>query len=309
MTNTVFTDWSRQHTELFGRHSVRLQHRLQETDLFTDLTLARLIDRYPETHYSLHVTSAPEDPARVWRRGLIGDCPGMEVIRGIRDGRLWLHLERVNEVDPRYARLMECIFSEIEGHVPGLRAHGRALGIMISSPRAQLHYTAGLDALAMWQVRGSSRLRLYPEKAPFLRNEDLEAMAAGETPPGPDFEPWFDDYAEAYDLTPGQMVSWPLGRPYRIVNHHCLNVIVTTRHITRDDRTEQAVVYANGLLRRHLHLAPQRQVHGPSAYAKAAVAKMHRTLTRAQAPAGQRYEFKMDPRAFDRVVELPMAAE
>jgi hypothetical protein len=115
---TIFTGWEPRHTEMFGRYTLKLSHRLHESELFTDEALAALIEGYPDDLYNLNSMGSPEDPRFLWRRGLLGDCAGADVIAGIRAGRLWLNLRRVHEVSELYARLLDRIFAEMEANVP-----------------------------------------------------------------------------------------------------------------------------------------------------------------------------------------------
>ena len=47
MRHAIFTDFEPCHADLFGRHNVNLGHRLHESELFSDASLARLIERTP----------------------------------------------------------------------------------------------------------------------------------------------------------------------------------------------------------------------------------------------------------------------
>jgi len=42
MTQPIFTDFEPRHAQLFGKHNVNLGHRLHESDLFSDASLAPL---------------------------------------------------------------------------------------------------------------------------------------------------------------------------------------------------------------------------------------------------------------------------
>ncbi len=78
---TIFAGWEPRHTEMFGRFTLKLAHRLHESDLFTDEALARLIEGYPASHYNLHSMGSPDDPRFLWRRGLLGDCAGEDALQ------------------------------------------------------------------------------------------------------------------------------------------------------------------------------------------------------------------------------------
>ena len=52
-SEAVFTSWEPKHVALWGQQPLRLRHRLHESGLFSNETLARLIETYPREHYSL----------------------------------------------------------------------------------------------------------------------------------------------------------------------------------------------------------------------------------------------------------------
>jgi hypothetical protein len=305
---TIFTGWEPRHTEMFGRYTLKLSHRLHESELFTDEALAALIEGYPDDLYNLNSMGSPEDPRFLWRRGLLGDCAGADVIAGIRAGRLWLNLRRVHEVSELYARLLDRIFAEMEANVPGLETFKRNFGILISSPRAQVYYHADVPGQALWQIRGAKRVWIYPNAEPFLREQDMEGAIMGVTEEEIPYEPWFDEHAEVHDLMPGQMLHWPLNGPHRVVNHDCMNVSVTTEHWTSAIRRSYAVRYANGVLRRAGWRSPSPSVSGPAVYAKAALAMAHRKfLRKPPMSATAAYDFKLDAASRGQVIDLPPA--
>lgn len=290
----IFTEWLEQHTRLFGNHTITLKHSLHTSELFSDEALASLIEGYPPAHYNLHAMGSPDDPRMTWRRGLIDGCPGSMVIDGIREGRLWLNLRNVQEVDPRYRQLLDRMFEEMEAKVPGLRSFSRKLGILISSPRAQVYYHSDIPGQGLWQIRGRKRIWIYPASAPFLREDELEDAVLGLREEDISYEPWYDEYAGVYDLEPGTMMTWGLNAPHRVVNHDCLNISVTTEHMTSEIRKTYAVRYSNALLRNRLGVSGKSRSDGVAVYPKAALALIHRRFFRKQIAAlAAPYDFRL----------------
>lgn len=287
----IFKDWEPQHTALFGRHTIRLQHALAESGLFTDEALAGLIDRADAANYNIATMGADHRRSN-WRSGDKGDRSGAEVIDAVRNGRIWINLQRVNTFEPRYAALLDRIFAEIEGRVPGLETYKQTLGVLISSPNAQVFYHCDVPGQMLWQIRGRKKVYVYPPSEPFLNPADMEGVILGLTEEEVPYEPWFDEHAEVYDLEPGQMLHWPLNGPHRVVNHDCLNVSVTTEHWTNEIRASYAMNYANGILRQIGVGNPSRAISGPGFYGKAALA------------AAVKYSGVMDKRRYRRVADF-----
>ena len=270
MVSPIFTAWQPEHGALWGNVPLRLRHSLNQHELFSRPALARLIEKAPKSNYMLIETGRPNE-RKLWREGEIGRIGGDQVIEAIGRGRIWLNLLRVNEIDPRYGKLLDEIFAELEGHVPGLKTFKRINGILISSPRAQVYYHFDTAGQTLWQIHGSKRVYLYPPAPPFLTPESLENVILYNNETGIKYEPWYEDYATCMTLNPGEMAQWPLNMPHRIENDDELSVSMTIEYFTTDIRRRMFVNGANGILREKLKLDPARNVSGPAFWAKTAM--------------------------------------
>ncbi len=267
-------DLQPEHAKLWGRHPVRIQHQLPESTLFSDATLGRLIEGYPRHNYDLlHMAEQGTGNMKEWREGDLGRCSGAEVLQAIADGRLWLNLRRVHEVDPRYNRLLDELFEALAAGIPELKPRRLNLGILISSPGAQVYYHADLPGQSLWQVRGTKRVFVYPNSPPFLPEDQIEGIVLNQTEAEIHYEPWFDEHARVFRLAPGEMLNWPLNAPHRVENHDMVNISVTTEHWTPESRNLYATRYTNGLVRRRLGIEPgPPTARGLRVWPKAAVA-------------------------------------
>ena len=138
---------------------------------------------------------------------------GHQVIEWIANGRMWLNLRNVKKVDARYQTLIRDIFGELTSNMPGFSAFNEGLGILISSPKAQVYFHCDLPGQSLWQIVGRKRVYLYPNTAPFLTHEQIEGIALFGLETDMRYEPWFDDYATIFELEPGQMLHCPSMRP------------------------------------------------------------------------------------------------
>ncbi len=270
MTDPIFTAWKPEHSALWGNVPLRLKHRLHQHELFSRPALARLIEAAPKSNYMLIETGRPNE-RKLWREGEMGKLSGMEVMDAIASGRIWLNLLRVNEIDPQYGELLEEIFGELEGRMPGFETFKRINGILISSPRAQVYYHFDTAGQTLWQIAGSKRVYLYPKEPPFLTPETLENVILYNNETGIKYEGWYEDYAQCIDLRPGEMAQWPLNMPHRIENADELSVSMTIEYFTPEIRRSMFVNGANGLLRDKLKVKPTRTLSGPALWAKTAV--------------------------------------
>lgn len=249
----LLPSFEQRHVDLFGEQVIQMEHRLAETGLFTDEKLGEMIDRCPAEHRSINTMGFDlENP--VWREGTFGDVPGIEVIQAIRNGRMWTNIRRLMDYDKDYADVLDKIFSEFENKVPNLETFKRNMTVLISSPKCQVFYHCDIQGQALWQIHGKKRVYVYPTSKAFLKPKAIESILLRETEEEMSYEPWFDEYAQVFDLEPGQMLHWPLYGPHRVENHDCLNVSLTTEHWTKEIWKSYATHYGNGVLRRSLGL-------------------------------------------------------
>jgi hypothetical protein len=272
MTFNVFPEWAAQYSTGWNRQSMRLQHQLHLHPAFHPDALAALIERYPAADYSLVLTRRSESGERVWREGEMANVPGRTVIDCIAAGSLWLNLREVHRHGPEYEALLHAAYSEISSKVPGFSASALSMGILISSPKAKVHYHCDLPGQLLWQIAGRKRVWVYPPEAPYLLPEWLEDIAYTGVEFRLQYDPAFDRAACVFDLHPGQMLTWPLNSPHRVENEDCLNISVTTEHWTQDNRRSQRVHLANAVLRHRLGIRSRSlSLSGPGYWARSAL--------------------------------------
>ncbi len=300
MNGTVFAPWLDDVQGHWNQRPMRLQHHLHEHPALQLDALAALVESYPRSHYALVHTSRHGDGSARWREGDLGGTPGRAVIEAIAGGSLWLNLRQANERAPAYAQLLEQAYAEIASRVPGFEAGALKMGILISSPGAQVHYHCDLPGQLLWQIHGRKRVWVYPAAAPCLQPEWLEDIAYTGFEFSLVYDASFDRMAMVFDLEPGQMLTWPLNAPHRVENADCLNVSVTTEHWTPENRRAQKVHLANAVLRHRLGLRPRsRALVGPHYWAKAALqAAWRRSPWAGQTQKALRpLEFRLDPQS------------
>ncbi len=309
--STILADWQPHHTSLFGEHILHLKHRLAESGLFTDEALARLIEKTPAAHCYVNTMDKRSHNPRSRREGAIAGLSGMDAIEAVKSGNIWINIHKLGETDPAYSRLLSGIFAEFEERVPGLKTYKQSMTLLISSPNVQVYYHCDVPGQMLWQLRGTKRVFVYPNKEPFLSQAAMEKIVLGEAhETGMPYQDWFEDYAEAIDLEAGEMLYWPLNCPHRVVNHDCLNVSITTEHWTDPLRNVYAVNYANGILRRSLGMERLSQAtSGPSFWGKAALAAFAKKSGLQKLHQRNRLiDFAVDPAAPNGVRDVPAYA-
>lgn len=271
MTTGIFQSFDEQAKALWGAGVVKLRHNLHEREMFSNEALARMLDAIPENEMAINTMGREGHDVRTWAYCQRGELSGGELIDAVARGRIWINITKIDQKAPEYAALLDEMFREIGVAAPHLDVYRRSLGLLVSSPGAQVFYHADVPGQALWQIRGEKRIWIYPNGGPFLRRPDLENIIRGVTEEEIPYEPWFDAHAQVVDLAPGDMVHWPLNGPHRVENRDCLNVSVTTEHWTPEIRRHFAVHYGNGILRQFGYAPKSTDLYGPNAWAKFAL--------------------------------------
>ena len=304
----IFTDWSAEYAPLFGRRSLNLGHSLHKHALFTDDALAELIERTPRHDYHVNTMDPKTHDPRTRREGEINGLSGKHTLNAISTGLIWLNLRNPGDHIPAYAELLEQIYEELHERVTDFKTFKQRMTILISSPKIQVYYHADVPGQSLWQIRGTKRVWLYPNKPPFLPQDGIERIVLGKAHEiSLPYEKWFDEHAEVADLEAGRMMHWPHNCPHRVTNHDCLNISVTTEHWTKQLRNTYVANYANGILRKHLGLQDLSQSSkGASFYGKLGLAALYKfSGLQKKSAAGFNINFRVDPSAPDSVADIP----
>lgn len=310
MTHQILKDVGLESRREFGRKTLNLGHTLSHSELFSDDALARLIEGSDLASCHINTMDVGRHDPGSRREGMLDGLNGWEALEAVRRGHIWILLQNPGRTDGRYADLLRDVYAEFESLVPGLGTFRQKMSILISSPNVQVYYHADVPGQTLWQVRGSKRVWVYPNRAPFLPQPALERIVLGEAHEiSLAYDEGFDDHAQVVRLEPGRMLHWPLNCPHRIVNDDCLNVSFTTEHWTRQLRNAYAVAYANGLIRRAAGLG-ERQLACPTGgvglYGRLAIAGLHK-LSGFGRHRAQKFvvDFKLDPRSPGAIRSIP----
>lgn len=278
MKQKIIEDLNTNIADMWGRETAQLRHTLPQNTLFSDDVLADLIERMPQAISPINTMAASGHDADTWSYCDRSGLSGHEVLDAIKRGRLWINMQKLEEHDSRFEVLLDEIYKELSNAIPGFKPYRKSMGLLISSPNAQVFYHADVPGQSLWQVRGEKRIHVYPPNAPFLRPVDLENVIRSITEEEIRYDKSYDEYAEVYDLKAGDMLHWRLNGPHRVTNADCLNVSVTTEHWTPKIRRSYAMNYGNGVLRGELGWTPKsRATSGPAFWAKVALTAFWRS--------------------------------
>jgi hypothetical protein len=257
--------WTAQQAARFRKATITFQHRFLDTGLFEDEPLAALLDRYPAELYDINLFDFDEAGQMRMRTGVRGRLPGAEVLAGIKEGRVWVQLRRVEQHYPALGAAMRQAFDQIAGQAPGFRAAQINGQLILSAPGAKVPFHADAPGVVLFHMRGRKRIWVYPvdeTHMPQARMEDIVLKQQTEDLP---YRRDMDAAAEVFDLEPGTAVTWPLHAPHRVENLDGFNVSLSVDYQTWDSRILNGAHYANGLLRRAgLPVAAMRRTPPPA---------------------------------------------
>ena len=307
-TQSIFSNWDAATGDRFGHETLELEHTLSSSQLFSDDALGQLIDLTGRDDYHISTMDPQSHDPKSRREGVIDGLPGLEVLDAIKNGHLWLNLRNSASYSPGYRELLEGIYDELHRRIPALKTFKQELTILISSPSVRVGYHCDVPGQTLWQIRGRKRIWLYPNQDPFLPQPALEKILLGEAHEvSLKFDPKFDDGAQAIDLEPGQMLTWPHNAPHRIENYDCLNISITTEHWTPELRNAYAVNYANGILRSRFGVNQLSQsTHKASFYPKLGLAAAYK-MAGIQKRRKHKFniDFRVDPTADAGFSDIP----
>ncbi len=267
---------------LFGRGTVLAEHKLAELDLFSDSSLAAIVENHPE--HLLHALTMGFDPMtssdneKVHHVGVRGD----DVLEAVRRGRLWLNITNIDAVDLRFRELTDALYSGVRAQNPSFQVDETHATLLISSPGAMVYYHVDGPPSFLWHIRGRKRVWVYPaQDETLLSRPMLEDVFAGVRQEYVPYQSSFDEQAEIFDLEPGQCAMWVQNAPHRVSNLDSFNVSLVTDHYTPEARRRARVYRANRFLRAKAHvpyrfLSPRET--GPIAGIKVGVHKVGRVL-------------------------------
>ncbi len=262
----------------FGRRPLVATHNLNQLELFTDAALIDLLDHFPRKN--LYALTMGNDPTRREdnQLALNEGVSGADLLRAVKNGRLWLNVTRVDRADRRYRALIDQLYAQLAIQVPGFSPDFSQGTLIISSPHTLVYYHADGPASVLWHIRGRKRIWVYPAlDERYMNRELLEDIFAGVRHEYLPYENAYDQAAVVYDLEPGQWVAWPQNAPHRVTNLDSVNVSLSTEHFTRQSRRRARVYVANRFFRTRLGLSGlSAREAGPAAVMKTVVHRLAR---------------------------------
>jgi hypothetical protein len=246
----LIAPWTTDQKAAFAKTPMTFVHGLAQTGLFEDEALAAVLDRYPAELYDINLFDFDDDGQMRMRTGARGRLPGDEVLAGIKQGRVWLQLRRVEAHYPELGRAMTSVFTQMAGQAPGFRPVQINGQLIISAPQAKVPFHADAPGVCLFHLKGRKRVWVYPADEAHMPQRGMEDILLKQTTEDLPYQRAMDAKAQVFDLEPGMALTWPLHAPHRIENLEGFNVSLSVDYQTWGTRMTNGAHYANGIFRR-----------------------------------------------------------
>ncbi len=242
--------WSPQQKADFGRAPMTFAHGLLDTGLFTDDALAAALDRYPPNLYDINLFDIDAEGQHVLRTGERGQIGGVQVLEGLKSGRVWMQMRQATEQMPGLGPVIGRAYGEIAAQAAGrLKPKGISGGLLLSGPDAAVPMHADAPFVVLFHLRGRKRIWIYPNDETHMPRRSMELIVMRQQTEELPYSRAMDEAAMVFDLEPGMAVSWPLHAPHRVENLGVNNLSLTTEFQTWASRITNGAYFANGVMR------------------------------------------------------------
>ncbi len=247
---------SRDDRKIAGKEILKLHHRLEETGLFTDEALARLIDEHPRDELTVCTMRPNPPPHETWIAGDPGKLTGAELVEAARKGALWVSPRSAMTKNPRYKVVFDRLMGEFTKAtgIPHLTADA---AVLISSPNMGIFFHVDPAETMLWHIRGHKTIFVYPPREDHVTEAALEAILHKETLSDLPYNSLMENEVTPVMLSPGEGAYWPLHSPHRVINGEDLNVSISIEFSSPRSMLTNSVFYTNGALRRRFGWAPK----------------------------------------------------
>ncbi len=250
----IFNNWTKQNSKDFGKKAFTVEHKLNDSGLFTDEALIKLLDMHPKSHTDVcTMGDSPETPYK-FRTGDARGVSGAVLLEAAKSGAIWINLRECMNMHEEYNALLSQMYGDL-GKATKSKPYSARGSILISSPLARVPFHCDPTETILWHVRGHKRFFLYPDTEEFLPDTAYEGILFKEQEDLP-YRSTMEKDVKIFDLEGSEMITWPLNSPHRVENvTHCISV--TTEYSSKESSLKNAVMYTNAVLRQKFGRNPK----------------------------------------------------
>lgn len=253
VTNKIGFDWTKEEFENFSLELQLLDHNYQKSPLFSDEALIELLDNYPRKWLQCYTMGTNPEDHSDWTTVHIADRTGEEILQALKKGRIWINAVNFDQYKTEYSELIEQMYQKIDQNCSAItNVKPSFSALLVSSPGIQVYYHLDPDPNMLWHLKGTKKVWVYPpHDERFTPQHYIEEIIGEERHENLPYKKSFDEYAQSYELKPGQLVSWPQHSPHRVENVD-LNVSLTSSYGSKQSRRLNGVHGANHYILKRL---------------------------------------------------------
>jgi len=244
---SIFKNWTDEHSSKFQNDIMSVDHKLDETNLFTDEALIALLDKHPSEKLDVCTMGEHELYPNQFRTGDFRGCGGAFLLEAVKAGKLWINVREAMNIHPEYNKVLGRMYGGLAKKT-GNKEHNARGGILISSPIAKVPYHTDRTHTVLWHVRGTKKVYIYPMTQKFMSDISYESVATNSIADDLPYKDDFDKSATVLTLTGGEMAAWKLNQPHKVVNE-TFCVSVTTEYSTRKSAFKNSAMYTQAAMR------------------------------------------------------------
>jgi len=261
----VLVEWSAQQKREFMRAPMLFDHRLCETDLFSERALEALLDGYPVDGIDINLYDFDQAGQVSLKTGARGGVSGAQLLDAVRSGRLWLNCRDIMKMAPAIGAQVRRALGEMSAMCADFAAVKSWGQLIISSPRAKVPFHADPSGVILFHLQGRKRIFIYPADEAHAPSLELEKIVAQQQVEDLPYQTSMDAAAKVFDLEPGQAITWPLYAPHRVENLSGLCVSLSVDFLTREQQVLNGAHFTNLALRQlGLRPTPAHQLSPPA---------------------------------------------
>ena len=252
----MLQNWTDEFSKNFRKEAFTFDHGLNETNLFTDEALIKLIAKHSANLTDV-CTMGPTHDTKYPGKLATGDFRELtpeQIFASAKNGKVWINLRRAMNVHPEYKKVLDEMYGGI-AEKTGKKAFNANGGILITSPVARTPYHFDKTETILWHIRGEKRIFFYPVTPKFIPDTAYESAVLNMIEDDLPYDSSFDKEATIFDLKEGEAVTWALSAPHRVENMgFCVSV--TTEFSSKESALKNAAMIANATMRHKIGLKP-----------------------------------------------------
>ena len=140
-----------------------------------------MLNEIPRNHLRVYTSMGDDMPLSSWTIVDTSGVSGEEIYQCLERGRIWINIQRIDQLDGQYKRLSELLYSSLSRQLDNFKPSYIHTYLLLSSPGVAVNYHLDAYENFFWCLKGKKTFYLFDvEKHPELCSQhSLEDICAG----------------------------------------------------------------------------------------------------------------------------------